>query len=201
LRRTSEETETTRSEIIAAAIRVFAEKGYHNTNMQEIADATGLSRGPLYYHFNNKLALLYETVKTYIATETRHYQDIFRQDKHILQLIREDLLYCTRDIRTNTPSPFQNLPDDPELESVHALISGMEKDIYNLKTASVRRAIAKGELRSDMEPRHIVNIMFILYEGLYTTTQVSKMISSVAEIDNAIESFLAFIEKEYCANH
>jgi AcrR family transcriptional regulator len=198
LRRTSKETEATKSEIVTVAIRIFAEKGYRNTNMQEIADATGLSRGPLYYHFNSKLALLHEAVKTHIATEIQHYQDIFQQDKHILQLIREDLLYCSQDIRANTPSLYRSLPDDPDLKAIHAMVKNMENVLYELKEASVRQAIKKGELRADTEPRHIVNIMFILYNGLYTTAQVSKMISSLEEIDNAIESFLTFIEKEYC---
>ncbi|MDR1627056.1 MAG: TetR/AcrR family transcriptional regulator [Spirochaetia bacterium] len=200
LRRTSEETEVTRNEIVTAAIRIFAERGYHNTNMQEIADATGLSRGPLYYHFKNKAALLHEAVKTHIAAETRHYRDIFRQDKHILQLIREDLLYCTRDIRANTPGLFRIPSDDPCLKSIHTMIYNMENALYKLKEASVRRAIEKGELRVGTQPRHIVNIMFILYEGLCTTTQMSKIISSIKDIDNAIEFFLAFIEKEYCTN-
>ncbi len=46
-----------------AAIRLFAEKGYHMTSVQEIALETGVSKGAFYKHFASKEALLIELVK------------------------------------------------------------------------------------------------------------------------------------------
>ena len=43
-----------RNEIIYAASRCFMEKGFHNTTMQDIYDATGLSPGAVYNYFSNK---------------------------------------------------------------------------------------------------------------------------------------------------
>ena len=44
--------------ILAAAAELFRVRGYASTSMQEIADAVGLSRPALYYHFKNKEELL-----------------------------------------------------------------------------------------------------------------------------------------------
>jgi len=44
--------------ILAAAAALFRARGYASTSMQEIADAVGLSRPALYYHFKNKEELL-----------------------------------------------------------------------------------------------------------------------------------------------
>jgi AcrR family transcriptional regulator len=43
-----------RPEIIAAAARVFAERGYNGTTTTDIADALGIRQGSLYYYFNSR---------------------------------------------------------------------------------------------------------------------------------------------------
>jgi AcrR family transcriptional regulator len=45
-------------EIIDAAARVFAERGYHGTSTQAIADVLGLRQASLYYYFPSKEAAL-----------------------------------------------------------------------------------------------------------------------------------------------
>ena len=37
-------------EILAAAARLFREKGYHATSMQDLAEAVGMQRGSFYYY-------------------------------------------------------------------------------------------------------------------------------------------------------
>src|SRR6266851_77974 len=48
----------TREKCIAAAFKIFAQRGYHRATMDEIAAAAGVSKGPLYWHFPNKEAFL-----------------------------------------------------------------------------------------------------------------------------------------------
>src|SRR5215475_11728297 len=45
-------------EIIDAAARVFAERGYHETSTQAIADVLGMRQASLYYYFTSKEAAL-----------------------------------------------------------------------------------------------------------------------------------------------
>ena len=44
-------------QLLAAAQRVFAEKGVSRTSLQDIALAAGASRGAIYWHFKNKADL------------------------------------------------------------------------------------------------------------------------------------------------
>ncbi|BCN46712.1 TetR/AcrR family transcriptional regulator [Prescottella equi] len=46
-----------RTEILGAASELFAAKGYTGTSMRDIASATGMLAGSLYYHFESKEAL------------------------------------------------------------------------------------------------------------------------------------------------
>ena len=55
-----------REELLAAALRVFAQRGYQQAGVDEIAAAAGYSKGALYWHFSGKedllLALLEERI-------------------------------------------------------------------------------------------------------------------------------------------
>jgi AcrR family transcriptional regulator len=48
----------TKEEILLKASDVFRVKGYHNTSMQDLAEACGLLKGSLYYHFPSKEMLM-----------------------------------------------------------------------------------------------------------------------------------------------
>jgi AcrR family transcriptional regulator len=53
-----ERYEGRRSEVIATAARLFAERGYQETSMSELTAATGLAAGGLYHYIESKDALL-----------------------------------------------------------------------------------------------------------------------------------------------
>jgi len=49
---------TREGEILTAAARIFREKGYHGTSVQDIAEAVGLLKGSLYHYIRSKEQLL-----------------------------------------------------------------------------------------------------------------------------------------------
>lgn len=56
-RRTKEEAATTRDNILDAAEKLFVEQGVSRTTLQHIATAAGVTRGAIYWHFDDKGAL------------------------------------------------------------------------------------------------------------------------------------------------
>ncbi|HEY6541777.1 MAG TPA: TetR/AcrR family transcriptional regulator [Ktedonobacteraceae bacterium] len=57
--RTPKIVEDRREQIIDAAMRVFAQKGYSNATNKDIAREAGITPGLIYYYFESKEALLY----------------------------------------------------------------------------------------------------------------------------------------------
>ncbi|WP_161601042.1 TetR/AcrR family transcriptional regulator [Pseudooceanicola batsensis] len=55
--------EIKRRAALRVAARIFNEKGYHATSLDEIADEIGVTKTALYYYFKNKEQLLYECLK------------------------------------------------------------------------------------------------------------------------------------------
>ena len=51
---------TTRDRILEEAAKLFTEKGYEATSVQDLAQALGLSKAALYHHFGSKEEILYE---------------------------------------------------------------------------------------------------------------------------------------------
>jgi AcrR family transcriptional regulator len=59
----------TRERLLAAGIRLFADRGYRDTTVGDIEAAAGLQprRGAMYYYFSTKQALLEAAVETHLA--------------------------------------------------------------------------------------------------------------------------------------
>lgn len=53
-KRSVEDAEKTRADIIAAAIMLFSEKGFDGTSLREIATQAGLTHGTIRHHFGSK---------------------------------------------------------------------------------------------------------------------------------------------------
>ncbi len=52
--------------IMEAAAKLFAEKGYHATSIQDIADSLGIAKGSMYFYFKSKEDLLVHICKYYL---------------------------------------------------------------------------------------------------------------------------------------
>lgn len=55
----------TSGRILSHAMRIFLEKGYHGTSIDNITQAAGLTKGALYWHFESKEALLKKIIEEF----------------------------------------------------------------------------------------------------------------------------------------
>ncbi len=60
MRRTKEQAEQTRTSILASAEVLFLEKGVAHTSLEHIAKHAGVTRGAVYWHFQNKAHLFHD---------------------------------------------------------------------------------------------------------------------------------------------
>ena len=68
--------EKRRSEIIKSAIKLFAEKGFHTTSVQDIVDDTGISKGAFYIYFTSKEALHIAIFQYYFEQMNARFTEI-----------------------------------------------------------------------------------------------------------------------------
>jgi AcrR family transcriptional regulator len=58
--RAAKKRERRRREVLDTALRVFSEKGYHQTRITDIIEAAGIARGTFYLYFDGKNAIFHE---------------------------------------------------------------------------------------------------------------------------------------------
>jgi AcrR family transcriptional regulator len=77
--RREERKEETRAELVEAAARVFARRGFHGASIQEIAREAGYSTGAIYWHFSGKDALFLAVYEAYATTRVREFEEIHQR--------------------------------------------------------------------------------------------------------------------------
>lgn len=89
-----------REEIMASAIAIIAEKGYHGTTMEDIASRLLMTKGSLYYYFKNKQELVFESQIKLLNESLGHFSLVEKMKANaeeklikMIQLHTEHLVY------------------------------------------------------------------------------------------------------------
>jgi len=84
-----ERYERRRSEVIATAARVFAERGYQATSMSDLTAATGLAAGGLYHYIESKDRLLFSICDELLDPVLERAREIVAAERPPEQQLRE----------------------------------------------------------------------------------------------------------------
>jgi len=93
-RKTKQQALETRQHILDVAMRLFSTHGVSKTSLADIAQAAGVTRGAIYWHFKNKSDLfgeIWELSESSIGDLELEYQAKFPDDP--LSVLRELLVY------------------------------------------------------------------------------------------------------------
>ncbi len=141
-------------EIIEAAARVFAERGYHGTSTQAIADVLGIRQASLYYYFASKEEALEEVCLLGVAGFVERAGAVAaspgKAGDKIVALIHAHLapLRERRDFVLVFLRERHHLPDESR-HRVGRLSRRLERIVQDVFEAGVR----SGEFRSDLDGR------------------------------------------------
>ena len=81
--------EARRSEVVATAAKLFAERGYGATSMSELTEATGLAAGGLYHYIEGKDDLLIAICDELLEPLLERAREIVAEDKPPVEQLRE----------------------------------------------------------------------------------------------------------------
>jgi AcrR family transcriptional regulator len=175
-RRTSTK-ERSRARIIAAATRLIAERGLDSLSFADIAEAAGISRPLIYFHFKDRDQLFHETVvrankmllarfEKAVAAHTtgldqivavgRAYQAFFEENPREFALI----------------SCYEAKPANPARPSAtEAKIISCHEAIMSLMSAVLTRGIRDGSLRKNLgDPLKTALCLWAFTHGLLQVT-------------------------------
>jgi TetR/AcrR family transcriptional regulator, cholesterol catabolism regulator len=139
-------------EIIAAAAKLFKEKGYHATTIQDVADEVGMLKGSLYYHIKSKEELLYLVTKGPIRELIERQKKLMESDLAPQQKIVEFIASHLRAFDENYPHMFVFLQEKASLsEPVQAEVAGINFRYEALLEAILHQGVDGGDFRRALD--------------------------------------------------
>ncbi len=138
-----------RGEIFDAFVRYVAERGYDRTNMGDIADELGMSKGTIVHHFGTKAQMLRELEETHLARQLDALQMAWARlaaphDRIAAVIYASALLQVVaRDATVASQREVVQLFDDPAMEQVRKL----RHQLQALVIDEIRSGIESGVFR------------------------------------------------------
>jgi TetR/AcrR family acrAB operon transcriptional repressor len=173
VRRTKEDAQETRTLILDTAEQVFREKGVGHTTLAEIATAAGVTRGAIYWHFDNKAALLQAmNDRVHLPLEAMHQSlaDMALTDP--LAKLRESahgvLAMVANDLRSRRVFEIFSFKCEFVGDMAEMLERQREsrRDCLRDLQENLRHAVDKGQLPEDLDIERTAIGVYALVDGL-----------------------------------
>lgn len=155
-----------RSEILSQATRLFAEQGYDGTSVQQIADAVGIRKPSLLYHFKSKDQLRDNVLAEMLA----HWNAVL--PGLLLKASTEERFDATMEALTEF---FIEDPDRARLflretldrpTHMQALLGEFVNPWITLLSNQLERAKKQGLVRQDVDPQaYVVEVITMAVAG------------------------------------
>jgi len=171
-RKTKEDAQATRESVLIAALDLFSEKGYSRTTFSDIAKRIGMTRGAVYWHFDNKPALLAAMVDYFCNLREERVKQHFTEIQSLEEL-RAAFLEHTRAVAEDKRlkkfeffMAFQMEWSEELLTETHKILDKIRKDPFEKLAAILRLPSISGQLRTDIDPRQLAVTLAGLWVGL-----------------------------------
>jgi AcrR family transcriptional regulator len=161
--------EEKRLEIASDAIEAFAKNGYYQTNLKDIAKATGMGRTSLYKYFRNKDEIYYYIVKRAYGYFEEQVDRVLVLDLSNLDRVEYLLEYLVKNfsesVLSNRFLDFWRVihRTDQKLEGeIFRLSDQILKNIENL----LKKAKDAGEILESINEKALASILLAVVESL-----------------------------------
>lgn len=157
-------SELTRRQILDTAYDLFSTRGWDSTNLQDIADRLGITRGPIYYYFKNKLELYNAVVEYSVGNYALEGKACIEGEQPFFEML-ETLLNTW--LRMRQISNLTNeLVSKPELAEQRAIYTRYCDEAYLLLTDRIRKEQEQGTLKSHFAPESLTEWIYVFFNGL-----------------------------------
>jgi len=159
-RRTKDEAQETRNGILDAAEHVFSERGVSRTSLEDIAQAAGVTRGAIYWHFKDKSDLFAAMVNRVTlpmeAMVARSSDESIADPMASLKACAVSALMSTA-TNPQVQRVFDVVTHKCEylgdMAGVNNRISAVQKGCVDRAEQTIRNAIKRGQLPASVNPR------------------------------------------------
>jgi AcrR family transcriptional regulator len=159
--------ETRRAQILDAAIRCFADKGYHGTSIDDIAALTHLSKGAIYHHFRSKREILLAVFEEWSADLLARWRSIGEQADPLEALGRnaQEALTLVDDVLPLYQASLEFCSLAFRDDDLRQRVAAMYADARRHLTGLIEEARQQG-LMGEVNPQLMAIVAIAMFEGL-----------------------------------
>jgi TetR/AcrR family fatty acid metabolism transcriptional regulator len=181
-----------REAILRAATDVFAERGYFNAQVADVARVAGVAAGTVYLYFRSKddllVSIFERTMREALAEGRAAVADLRDPEQRLHRLARLHLARLGRD--RNLAVVFQ-----VELRQSTKFMERLSATLLRDYLGLIRSAIADGQrdgvFRADVKPTATAKMLFGALDEMATNWMLSKRRYSLeAEADHVVDVFI-----------
>jgi TetR/AcrR family transcriptional regulator, cholesterol catabolism regulator len=152
-----------RAQIAAAAARLFAEKGYAETSMRDIAAAVGMGLGAMYYHIESKEDLLAQIHEEYVGSIVVELERICARDVPAVDALYAAGELMMRHLHTYRDHMVAFFTEQRRIQGDRfAAVAARRRDFEGLLEGLLRRGVDEGSLRE-----HDVRLTALAMLGMF----------------------------------
>ncbi|MBA8225919.1 acrEF/envCD operon transcriptional regulator [Escherichia fergusonii] len=162
----------TRQHLIETAIVQFALRGVSNTTLNDIADAARVTRGAIYWHFENKTQLFNEVWAQQPALRELIQDKLLVHDAESpLEQLREQLIVGLQYIAEIPRQQallqilFHKCEFNEEMISEQEIREKMGFNLHTLRQ-TLQKSMAKGEIANQLDLDVIVIVIYGAFSGI-----------------------------------
>lgn len=165
--------EATRDAILAAAVGLFAESGYGNTALSDVIETAGVTKGAAYYHFPTKESVAVALIERTDARIGETLEVALAQPGSALEnLIRASFVIA--DLSESDPEVRVGMQLRHGLPQISAATATSYSEQQMVGVATLREAIAEGDLRAGLDPEAAARTIFAAIVGIHVTSAASR---------------------------
>lgn len=152
--------------IFEAAFKVYVQFGFQKANVQEIADAAGVSKKTLYNHFDGKEDLFFSTIQWYVESILEFYDRLVTDETlSTPEKLIEAINYASREISYKHSMMKSDLSRmNPYLEE--SPLRYVRRNIQRVIRALIIKAREEGLCRMDLSTESIALVIDTIINGL-----------------------------------
>ncbi|GEC90420.1 TetR/AcrR family transcriptional regulator [Brevibacillus brevis] len=170
--------EKTKLHIIQKSAELFNQNGYTGTSMQDIMNATGLTKGALYRGFTSKDEIAIEAFKYAGEVLQEHFAAALeKQDTATAKLVAMAKVYS--DAVNNPPlqggCPLLNtaVESDHSFPVLRDYAVAAYQETISFMQGLLEDGIAQGEFRSEMDAEAVASVIFSSIEGAIMASRLT----------------------------
>ena len=196
--RTPEQFKVTEEEILDVSLKHFSMHGYEGTNLNDIANELNITRTPIYYYFNNKLGLYESVTKRNLLSKKAQYTSIFTSDLPFFEKVRKDLLVSSH-LRLSEQVLFAGIDTNPKLTEARDIQNQVMREIHEMKTENIRKAVADKILRPDTDVEQFMIYFYVISLGIEAVDKQTEYEITEERMDKLVDTVLDGIISKYKA--